>query len=90
MGKKGGTRCKHETKQSRCWEYQAFGSTFGGTVSAGMEWSALVIGLFVSCSCCVLRGPEECARQAFGLRKRIYYTQCTPFRIPSDTTATHA
>lgn len=28
-----------------------------------------MIGLFVSCSCCGLRGPEECAHQAFGWRK---------------------
>jgi hypothetical protein len=36
------------------------------------------------------RGPEECARQAFGCRKRIYYTQYKPFINPSTTTATHA
>lgn len=66
LGEEDRMGCKHKTKQSRCRENQAVRNTFGGTNSTGMEWSALVIGLFVSCSCCGLQGPEECARQVFG------------------------
>ena len=74
--------CKHKTKQSRCRENRAVWNTLGGTKSTVMEWSALVIGLFVSCSCCGLQGPEECARQASRWRKRIYYTQYKPCTEP--------
>lgn len=51
----GGMQCKHETKQSIVL-----------SMSTGMEWSALVIGLFGSFSCFGARGGEECSRQAFG------------------------
>lgn len=74
MGEEDEMRCKHKTKQSRRRENQAVWNTLGGTDSIGMEWSALLIGLFVSCSCCGLQGLRNVPAKPLVEEKDILYT----------------